>query len=206
MRTSTSPSQQKCRAGFTLLEVVAAIILMSMLFAALTSLLRCFGDQRRALDQIAANSPSTHTLADLIRRDLTNAHSFRQTPNGITLLGNLANDWKTHMQSGRRAEVTYEIETIASESWLVRRETHLDELSSDRSRETPVWRGATRIEFLSESSLVTDDSQLKVVFASIDVGAFVADATPLPAHIRVMVKNGRQSLVDVAVLHHWEDS
>lgn len=160
---------------------------MTILFAALTSLLRCFADQKRALNRLAENNPPTQQLVDQLRRDLTNARSVRSEPRSLTLVGNLAQDWETRSPTGRRAEVTYLIKTIASESWLIRREVHLDGTSSQRRRDEPIWRGATRIELIANSEASSDST--------------------MPTRMRLVLhRENAKPLVELNVVHHWEDS
>lgn len=193
-------SKPKKRSGFTLLEVVATMVLMTMLFAALTSLLRSFSEQRRVLEKIGQSHPSTGPLEALLRRDLTNARFIRATPKVLAMVGNLASNRTTGSPAGGRAEVTYRIETIANNSWIVRKETQLDVLSSDRVVEEPIWRGATGFQVTSLNTLFHDEFDEYTEPPP-------PGMTELPERIAVIVVGeNNQPLVRLSVVHHWEDN
>lgn len=185
--------------GFTLLEVIAAIVLMTLLFAALTTLLRGFANQQRSLDKLADSRPETILLENLLRQDLTNARFIRASSDQLILVGNLAQDRLTRLPSGGRAEVTYRIATIADHAWLVRREVQTDVLSSARTFEEPVWRGVGALEFegLSEWQFEANE-----IADPVPVGM-----TAMPVRCRLFIRDsqGRQVL-QLNVVHHWESN
>lgn len=184
----------RSRRGFTLFEMVAAMVLMTILFAAMTSLLRSFAVQRKALERIAERNPPTQQLAELLRRDLTNARFARRETNGLTLVGNLSREWGSRTPTGRTAEVNYRTEVIAGEPWLIRREVHLDVPSTDRVREEPIWRGASGIELISLREISNNEN-----------GG--AGMLPMPARFKLVVaRDDNSALIELNVLHHWEDN
>lgn len=194
-----SKPRRLSRSAFTLLEMVAAMVLMTILFAALTSLLRSFADQGRSLDRFAENNPPTQQLADLLRRDLIHARLVRSDQRSLTLVGNLAQDWTTRLHTGQRAEITYRIDTIAGEPWLIRREVHLDAVSTQQSREEPLWRGANGIDLIAASEIGMGEGN--------ETSANFPGMSAMPARLQlIMRRDNSKPLIQLNVVHHWEDN
>lgn len=203
--THDATYKRPIRNGFTLLEMVAAMVLMTILFAAITSLLRSFAEQERTLDQLASASPPTQLLADLVRRDLTNARFVHNDSKSLKLVGNLGQDAATKMSTGRLAEVTYRIERIQNHPWLVRREVSLD-VASGPGRAEPIWRGATSIKFTATMEPEYEETSIPAINIPRGLPSQPTGMTPMPARVRFMVESEQEKpLVDLHVLHHWED-
>ena len=187
------------RPALTLLEMLAATVLTALLFAVLTSLLRSFSDQQRVFDRSSARQPPVQLLAEQLRRDLINAQYIQYGPAGLRIVGTIAQDWTTRLPTGRRAEVSYHVAKVGDENWLLRREVHLDDASTQRSREEPVWFGAASIDLIAFDSKIVDDSQGPPQ-------APIAGMQPVPNQIVVIVRrpDGGQ-LLNLRILHHWED-
>jgi len=186
--------------GLTLLEMVAAMVLMTILFAALTSLLRGFADQERAIKRMSDAYPPTQQLEEMLRRDFTSARLIRSDRDGVVLVGTIGRDWVTRRATGRQAEVTYRIAMIDSEPWLLRREVHLDETSTQRQREEPVWKGAAAIEVATTRDTIVDDEDPPA-------RSSVTGMQPMPLRLQLVVRRqDAHPLIDMSVVHHWEDS
>lgn len=198
--SSLQPKSFGMPSGLTLLEMVAAMVLMTMLFAAMTSLLRCFADQERAVHEMSDAYPATQQLEELLRRDLTNARFVRQDENGLVLMGTMGLDRVTRQATGRRAEVTYRIARIDNRPWLLRSEIQLDETSSRRKHQEPVWQGAAGIELIATRDTILDETEAPTPQS-------VPGMRPMPTRMQLIVRgpDGRP-LVDMSVVHHWEDS
>lgn len=189
--------------GFTLLEMVAAMVLAAILFAALVSLLRSFADQQRIMAGISDQRPPTQILSELIRRDLTGARYVRHDGNQLRLVGTIARDRNSKKPTGRQAEVVYRVAQVNGEAWLLRRETHLDEMASTRSHEEPLWQGVVGLDLNTiNAGWVDNDQELPPRFAA----AAALGLEPAPRQMQLVVRRDTgEQLLSVNVVNHWED-
>ena len=187
------------RPALTLLEMLAATVIASMLFVALTSLLRTTANQERAVESKLERQPATQLLADLLRRDLTNAHYLQSSPSGVRLVGTIAQDWNTREPTGRLAEVSYRVAKIGAVPWLLRREVHLDVTSTQRAREELIWSGASAIEILADNQDFDDETLAPPP-------RYAVGMLPVPGLMAIVVRQTDGTpLLNMQVRHHWED-
>jgi prepilin-type N-terminal cleavage/methylation domain-containing protein len=107
------------RRAFTLIEMVVALVLGTLLMAAITSALR------RSLIELKAHvedpQPAHATLLiEQFGRDLANARQLAQGPNRLDLVGFIHRDPRSMIATLRPAHVRYEIRRRGSCNLLVR--------------------------------------------------------------------------------------
>lgn len=124
------PTVGKPRAALTLVELLAACVLASLLTAAIVGVLQSMYRQHQimvASDQVPAWQVR---LEEQLRWDFAHARRIQHHADGLTLIGyggrNQFNGRPTH----RPTEVRYRTQTIGGQRWLVRMERHLDEVSN----------------------------------------------------------------------------
>lgn len=134
------------RRGFTLLELMLATVLMSVLMigvlAVLTQVLRPAGGQNeraKALGGIDAG------WVGVMRGDLLQARAVQSGESRIELMGYVGLDPATGERTQRPARVAYHLaEDIAGRSWLVRSETPMDTGGKPTTRHELLGGGVTR--------------------------------------------------------------
>ncbi len=122
------------RAGFTILEMLAAIVLASMLMAAVLGVLRTATLQTR---ELSAKYPVHHwkrAFSAQLDRDLASARRIAASPEHLRLIGYGGSDFVRGEATLRPTEIIYEIVAGKDRTWLVRREIHLDALEERNSR------------------------------------------------------------------------
>ena len=167
--------------AFTLIEIIVALILGTLLLATLMGVLR------RSFSEIGIstrNDPSIERLGLLVEqfgRDLTNARSMVVGENRIELVGFGHRDPTTLIATLRPARVTYEIRQDGMRSLLVRIQT---EDSSDLPTQTgpfiePVYFGA--------ASMFVSSNQVAVL----SVADKTSQPRAVPTSVQIMILDGR---------------
>jgi prepilin-type N-terminal cleavage/methylation domain-containing protein len=114
------------RRGFTLIEILLAVTIATVLMAAVLAVLSGIArDQKRLTAEDRTTRP-TATI-ELLRWDLTNAESVISTDDGILLRGHGGLDPSSLEPSNRLTRVTYRIRRERGESNLVREQRYLDD-------------------------------------------------------------------------------
>jgi len=115
----------------TLIELVLATTLATMLMVAVLGVLNSLSRQRNVL--FSRREPDTwrRLLADELRRDVLNSRRLAVGPTELRLVGYAGRENSSRRATHRPTEISYQVFSVGEESWLVRRETHLDELSND---------------------------------------------------------------------------
>jgi hypothetical protein len=135
------------RNAMTAIEVLAATTLASLMLASVMGLLGALARQERSLRQ-SSTAPAWHRqLADQLQWDLRNARQVVAVPSGVRLVGYGGRDFSTDRPTGRPTEVDYYLMETAGSRWLVRREAHTDEQTTDSRRTEIVCRGVDRFEW-----------------------------------------------------------
>jgi len=115
------------RTGFTLIEILLAVTLATILMAAVLAVLGGVArDQRR----LSAVEKTTHPAAaiELLRWDLTNAESITSTADGgVVLRGHGGIDQASLEPTNRLTRVTYRIHRERGDSSLFREQSYLDD-------------------------------------------------------------------------------
>jgi hypothetical protein len=112
----------KQRSAFTLLEVLLACVLASMLGLLVTSLMRSGLQESKLANQIRFPIASSWLLREQMEHDFANARAFTMTSDSITIGGFLSRDAETGMLTQHLAIVSYRIVEKANRRVLERRE------------------------------------------------------------------------------------
>jgi type II secretory pathway pseudopilin PulG len=115
------------RTAFTLVEMLVAVIVASMLTAGVLAAVAGIARDRQRLARIDAAAPVSPHVIDLLRRDLTNATAIVPSPESLILEGHGGIDPQSLAANNRFARVTYRIRHAAGRSDLVREQRYLDD-------------------------------------------------------------------------------
>lgn len=140
------------RNGFTLLELMLATVLMSVLMigvlAVLTQVLRSpqmTSDQGEPMGEVG---PS---WVELIRHDLTQARTVEHSANRIKLMGYVWLDPVTGQRTQQPAHVTYRLVEIGERPWMVRTSQMIDRDKQPTVRHELLGSGVTRFELVGQN-------------------------------------------------------
>lgn len=213
----SGPKRLGCRAlncppisGFTMIEMIVALLLASMIALVATSVLRSLLQTQRTTDALFSATVS-ETLAEQLRRDIVNAEFYSPLPNGVLLSGSVASDPVTKISLLKPAIVRYLV--LPDSETLVRIETAtafdpsgLTRVSNQTEYRDVVWFGAARLRV--ESSFFTSDfesTELGLEFIEPESGAETTSLLPMPSSLRIQIihSNG-QVLFDERILHGVE--
>ncbi len=134
------------RTGMTLVELVLATVLAAMLMATVLGVLNSLTRQRDLL--IGRRPPRAwqSALADQLTRDMWNSRRIAVGPQTLRLAGYAGRDFDSGQATHRPTEITYYVVNDGTQTWLLRREVHLDELSNDNWQTELVCQGVARLE------------------------------------------------------------
>jgi prepilin-type N-terminal cleavage/methylation domain-containing protein len=114
------------RRGFTLVEILLAVTIATLLMAAVLAMLGGIGrDQKR----LAGRNETARPIAaiELLRWDLTNAESITSTADGVVLQGHGGINPSALEPNNRLVRVIYRIRREGGESNLFREQQYLDD-------------------------------------------------------------------------------
>lgn len=126
------------RSGFTLVEMVAATIVIAMLFGVLSMFMRSVVGQRKRADDVRLKHPDTSVFEDQLVRDVRNASGWASDGSGLTLFGGLGTNPLTGQGTHQLARVGYSVQTIGGTGVLVRTE----QAAQGPSHQRVVWFNA----------------------------------------------------------------
>ena len=132
--------------GFTLLEMIVAAALLAVLMSSVLSVLQALLRESRAPQGQTLSQPP-ESLMRLLRRDVINARAFRLVPNGVELLGHLAQDGLGQPLL-TTAIVQYAVRPTANGGLLERRQLAQATNPSSTTalaRSQPLWHGIGKI-------------------------------------------------------------
>lgn len=144
---------QSEKSGFTLVELLAALMLAALLMAGMTGIAGHLAKQKRQLE--ATHNPLAWLvqLEERLSRDYRNCSRILVRPRSIELRGFSY----THFGSGRAehlpVEVRYELVRQQTGDLLVRTERHLDEVAGKNQRRELLCIGVERFELVSDLEL-----------------------------------------------------
>jgi len=118
------------RSGLTLLELVAASLLAAMLCVAVLGMMASSARRHRIIINQTPARPWISPLAEQVRWDVLQSRSFRIRPNALELHGFASRDFGTGVAYHGPTVITYQIVKDGEVSWLLRKELHVDDLSS----------------------------------------------------------------------------
>lgn len=141
MPSSSGGHQRRTRPALTIVELLVATALASMLIVAVLGILAILAEKRRVLIDESAFVPWHQRLEGQLRFDLGNARRFELAPDRLRLVGYGGRNFETGRPTHRRTEVVYRLATAADKVWLVRDESQLDSISNANRRTEIVCSG-----------------------------------------------------------------
>jgi prepilin-type N-terminal cleavage/methylation domain-containing protein len=167
------------RRGFTLLELLACTALTALLMLAILKIVASLGASRAALARQPQVQPWRADLLDTLRRDLTNASLVSFQAGGLTLVSHASLDPGDLTLGHQPSTVVYGLTTLGGRSWLVRRQSSRDTLSSTAPFAELLCPDVTAFSVRPATALVT-----------------TADAVPVPPVVTVSIDGPSGSIVD----------
>jgi hypothetical protein len=183
----------------TLVELLAASALAALLFVALSGVLRSLAIQRRTLLAGKTTEPWRVQLAQQLRWDLANARTMKSRFGELRLVGYGSCDFATGEPTFQRSEIVYFVRNIGKGLWLMRKETHPDDMTLDNYRTDLVCTGVTDLGVIDLEADVNDegfdDDMLQHSAASDPL-------QPVPNRLRLVLVGERQGsrMLDEVVL------
>lgn len=178
------------RRGFTLIEMLAATVVMSMLLIALANISRSSARQAQRADALRVQYPSTAIVADQITRDIRNADGYSEASGGITLFGAISTHPSTGYGTHRIAVVTYAVRDVRGVPVLFRTEQQPSGVGHQRI----VWMETGGLSVSSSGPTVPDADPNRT-----------GGLTPLPATLNVELSNSNGDAIwSQRIRHHLE--
>jgi hypothetical protein len=134
------------RPGITLVEVLAATVLATILLGSILGVVQSLERQRRAVQRLHPDEAWLRRLEAQLRHDVANSRWMRSEPAQLTLVGYGGHDPQTGRPTWRPTEVRYVVETRPegmAELW--RWERPLDEWTNRRARGEYCAEGLSRV-------------------------------------------------------------
>lgn len=188
---STMNAEPPRRSGLTLVELLAATALAGLLLAALSGVLETLRTQRETLRRNHPVAPWQARARRQIRWDLAHARWMLVRPRELHLIGYAARG-PDGAVGHRPARVVYVVRTLGGRSWLLRRESRLEDRSRSRGPRRPVLSGVTGIRVrpvddpsrpragdpapAAESGFVPVPGALRLILAGDEPGAPVLES------------------------------
>lgn len=176
------------RRGFTLIELIASIVLASMMMAALMNIVWSVLREMNRMQAAETNRFPVTILADQLRHDFLNARGVMADANGMTLHGYLDRDPKTDQASMLAGRVRYEIVASRDSRVLVRRV-----IDKNKGKSEPVWNGVGTLGF--EAIVQSQPGDLLL-------GAETGGLPPAPGRFRVTMTGADGQILWREVIHH----
>lgn len=137
-------------AGFTLLELLLASALTTMLMVAVLGLVAQSGHPADQRGDPASRDAAVDGLIDALRSDLEHAVAVRaDEANRVELLGHAGLDAASRERSHRPVRIVYRIEEIDGRRWLLREQRLLDVLTNRNTQRDLVAAGVESFELTS---------------------------------------------------------
>jgi prepilin-type N-terminal cleavage/methylation domain-containing protein len=143
------------RNGLTLLELLTALVLASLMMSGVVGVLRQMKQKSKQIDQLDLQPAWESRLVSLITHDLQNSRRISVNETSITLTGYMGRDFNTGQATHRPTQVRYFARQTEENAWLLREEQHIDVRSTENTQ-TEVVCYDTRsltIERLEEGTL-----------------------------------------------------
>tara|TARA_R110002049_G_scaffold4601_5_gene32724 strand:+ start:1012747 stop:1013334 length:588 start_codon:yes stop_codon:yes gene_type:complete len=181
-------SNKRTRNGFTLIELVASMVLASMMMVALINVVWSALREMNQLQRAESNRFPVTILADQLRQDFINARGILVDVGGVTLHGYLSRNAETDQPALLAGRVRYQLGRGKQAGVLIRSET-----SSSGSQSEPIWRGVGGIQFESLEDFEPGDLLR---------GAETGGLPPAPARFRVTMTGSDGKVLWREVIHH----
>ena len=193
---STLGSNVNRRCAFTLIEIIVALVLGTLLLATLMGVLRRSFSEIGVATRDDPGVARLGLLVEQLRRDLTNARKMYVGNNRFELVGFIHRDPSTLIATLRSARVIYEIRQNGTQSLLVRVQTDdARGILSSESFTEAVYLGA--INMLVSSNEVRAFSEAdKLGLSSVNSASLLnrRDAVPSSVQIVILDQRGRTIL------------
>lgn len=134
------PGTEPPRCGFTLIEMLAATVVIAMLMVALAGISHATSRQARRAKKIRNQFPSAALVESQITHDIRNADGMQSLPNGVILFGAIGSD-PAGTPTQQLARVTYQIRNLRGLRVLIRTEQQARGLGHQRI----VWMDVTSL-------------------------------------------------------------
>lgn len=167
----------KQRQGFTLVELLAAILLTTLLTTSLIGVIRAMNQQRKLTTGEHALEGWKLQLRQRLHTDLSNARRMAVTEGQLTLLGYGSHDADTGVATHRPCEVVYRLESLGGRNWLIRQESPLGAQSPTHRNQELAAFGIARIRV---TRLDDDGTETDALLNENQRGQF----TPIPTRLR----------------------
>lgn len=106
--------------AFTLIELLASLVLTSLLMVAVSNLLGIVGRRTEAILLNSSDDYWKDVFIERLRWELDNTHTWRMSPKILQLTGYLSVDRRKHQATMTEATVTYQVVEDGKRSWLLR--------------------------------------------------------------------------------------
>lgn len=121
--------------GFTLLELLLATVLLTLLMLGVTAIITNLGATKTTVFSEPTRPDLVRSFLDVLRMDLNSAeHVDSDSPNSITIDGYAAGLSSSQESIHLPARITYGVVTVGDRSWVVRSETRLDRSAAGTTR------------------------------------------------------------------------
>jgi hypothetical protein len=168
-------------AGFTLLELLAACVLASLIALVTTRLMRTSLSETKFANTIRQPMVNSVLFREQLNEDIINARAFLVLPDRFILGGYLSRDPKTAMPTQQMSVVTYQIVALGKRKVLERQELRFQPDGRPITRREVVWDGISsfvaipRAELISGSAFIFPEleaMQLKPMLDGLSVRMF----------------------------------
>ncbi len=143
------------RSAFTLLEVLLACVLASMLGLLVATLMRSGLAESQQANQIRLPIASSWLLREQMEHDFANARAYSRSTDSVTLGGFLSRDPQSGMLTQRLAIVSYRIVEKANRRVLERLEGVPTQRGIAPTYSEVVWDGIDSMRVIPNASFVT---------------------------------------------------
>ena len=181
-QTSTTSRTQR---GFTLVELLAAILLTTLLTTSLMGVIRAMNQQRKLTMGEHPLEGWKLQLRQRLLSDLSNTRRLGVTDGRLTLLGYASRDAEAGVATHRPCEVVYRLESLAGRTWLIREESPLGTQSPTRANSELAAYGITSIRV---TRMEDDGTEADIVLNQAQRGDLMA----IPSRLRcsLLAENG----------------
>lgn len=171
--------------AFTIIELLVASALSVLLMVGVLRVVGSFKLESQKTD--ATQSLKSDALIKLFIWDMLNAQTISQKDNTIVLTGHGSLERQTPSDRTHRpksathqpVKIEYELRKTQSESWLVRRQTHLNDMTNHNAWTEVVSRGVNRFELKpTQPHLITTGDPKK----------WLHKPSPVPHSVRIVVE------------------
>lgn len=174
------PVLGRCGRGLTVVELLVALSLATMLVVAVLGMLTLMESHRRVLTSQVFVEPWQYQLSRQLRRDLTNARQMKVDRDRLVLTGYSGTNGLGLLGTSRLAEVTYQVARIGDDWYLLRDERSLDSLFDEPNARHLIADGIHHIEAVDASGPTSNGTYVGLVPPNCRI-AFFRSGSPCPA-------------------------